>query len=317
MNIIYTVCNRTNLAHALTLADSVSKFEPDTVFYLCWVDAAPLKELPSHIQAVDISRIEIPRWESWVQEYFDFELLAAARPWVAKWLLNLHPDCELLTFLAPTVLLYQSVTPVLDQGTEFYLTPNILKPLAKSEVLDDKRILNVGMFHSGSWILKNSETTKKTLDWWRSRTLDRAAFDLCNGMNMDQLWMNYIPVWIPKTKIISNPAWHFGLHAILNNRLSENAGKYTVDETSLISADFAGLTYFDAVWSNHQALAGQNPAFQNLLKQYKESLKSYQKYLPNSELPVYGKLAYIRKYRVLRNNVAKKLSAVTEYIDQF
>ncbi|MCE7061207.1 hypothetical protein [Dyadobacter sp. CY343] len=317
MNIIYTVCNRTNLAHALNLADSVSKREPNAVFYLCWVDAAPLKELPANIQVIDISRIGIPAWENWVLDYFDFEVLAAARSFVAKWLLNQHPECTLLTFLAPTVELYQSIDAVLENDIDFYLTPNILKPLAKSDVLDDKRILNVGMFHSGSWTLRNTEATRKTLDWWSSRTLDRAAFDLCNGMNMDQLWMNYIPVWIPKTRIIPHAGWHFGLNAILNKKLSGNKGQYTVDGNPLISADFTGLTYFDAVWSNHEALAGQNDTFQNLLKQYTQNLQNYRKYLPESHLPVYGKVPDIRRYRVLRNNIAKKLTAVTEYIDQF
>jgi hypothetical protein len=48
MNIIYTVCNRTNLAHALTLAESAFKFQPDHTFFLCWADSIPLTSLPDY-----------------------------------------------------------------------------------------------------------------------------------------------------------------------------------------------------------------------------------------------------------------------------
>jgi hypothetical protein len=317
MNIIYTVCNRKNLAHALTLADSVSKFQQGSAFHLCWVDSVPVKNLPSFIQLINISEVAIPGWEKMIASYFDFELLAACRPWVAQWLLNKYQECETLTFLAPTVVLFKSFDTILNQETDFFLTPNILKPLPKSSYLDDKRILNIGMYHSGSWILRNNAITKETLEWWGSRTVDRAAYDLCNGMNMDQLWLNYIPVWLPKTKVIDHPGWHFGLQAVLNNDLSLNGGQYLVNTQPLISVDFAGLTAFDPVWSNHYGLINKNILFKNLLGYYKKSLSGFQQLVPEATTPVYGNVPEIGKYRIIRNNLAGKLKAITTYIDQF
>ncbi|WP_031526908.1 hypothetical protein [Dyadobacter crusticola] len=317
MNIIYTVCNRTNLPHALTLADSVQKFQPDSVFYLCWVDNAALPELPAHIKVINILNVAIPGWDKMVSRYFDFELLAACRPWVAQFILNKNANCQTLTFLAPTVVLFQSTETILNSKSDFFLTPNILKPLRKSSYLDDKRILNIGMFHSGSWTLRNGEKVRETLTWWANRTLDRAAYDLCNGMNMDQLWLNYIPVFVPKTEIVEHSGWHFGLHAVLNKDLSLSTGQYLVDNQPLISIDFAGLTIFDPIWSNHYGLINKNNLFKNLLGHYEKSLASYKHMVPTGNVPVLGKVADIQKYRIVRNNLAGKLKAITTYIDQF
>jgi hypothetical protein len=317
MNIVYTVCNRTNLAHALALSESVLRYQPDSVFYLCWVDTLAPEGLPDHVRALSIAEINIPGWDKMLAEYYDFELLAACRPWFAITLLDRNPDCKNITFLAPTTLLLSSFDELLTSGSPVSLTPNIQKPLSKSSLLDDKRILNVGMFHSGSWILKPGPDTTKMLEWWAERTIDRAKFDLCNGMNMDQLWLNFVPVWAPGTVQIRHAGWHYGLHAVLNKDLSLKNGQYYVDNQTLISVDFAGLDYFDPVWSNHAALLSQNKVFKNLFSSYKKSLKPLEKFSFSSKTPGYGKSPDIRKNRNLRNGIAGKLKAITRYIEQF
>ncbi|TLU99171.1 hypothetical protein [Dyadobacter luticola] len=317
MKIIYTVCNRTNLAHALTLAESVSKYQPEAVFYLCWVDPISLPTLPVNIKVLQISDAGIPHWTQMKSDYNSFELLAACRPWFALALLQKHTNSQYITFLAPTVVLFDNFDSIMNSKSDLFLTPNITSPLAPSHLLDDKRILNVGMFHAGSWILKVSEKTINVLKWWAERTVDRAKFDLCEGMNLDQLWLNYLPIWLPETSIIRNSGWHYGLHSVLNVPLKSESAGFKAGNEKLISVDFAGLDYFDPVWSNHAGLLSQNQAFQGLFKQYRESLKKNHVTLSDLHVPNFGKAVNIKKNRILRNNLAGKLKSLTEFIDQF
>lgn len=317
MNIIYTVCNRTNLNHALVLADSVLRHQPNDTFYLCWVDTLPLNNLPSHIKLLDVAQADIPQFKNMEAQYYHFELLPACRPWFALEILRKNPGCERITFLAPTVLLTQSTEDVANTGADILLTPNINKPLAPSDILDDKRILNVGMFHSGSWVLKPGPLTIQTLQWWADRTMDRAKFDLCNGMNTDQLWLNYVPVWVPDTAQAKHPGWHYGLHAVLNRNLVSAKNSLSVDNQPLISVDFAGLDHFDPIWSNHAGLLQKSSALKALYSDYKRSLKNLPTYAQAYGAPGYGKQADIKKNRILRNKLADKLKALTVYIDQF
>jgi hypothetical protein len=317
MNIIYTVCNRTNLAHALALADSVLQYQPDPVFYLGWVDSTLPDNLPTHIRLLPVAELAIPQWEAMQQQYFDFELLPACRPWFALAILNRHADCQQLAFLAPTVLLKHSIEGILENGQDMLLTPNISAPLQPSRVLDDKRILNAGMFHSGSWILKPNGTTSAMLRWWASRTADRANFDLCNGMNADQLWLNYVPVWVPKTSILHHAGWHYGLNAVLNRKLAGQSGNYHVDGKPLISVDFAGLDFFDPIWSDHAALLHRNPTFKALFHEYKSVIRQKKAQFGIGGQPGFGKPVTISTNRILRNKMASGLKSLTTFIDQF
>jgi hypothetical protein len=316
MNIVFTVCNRTQLPNALALGTSVLRYHPDSVFYIGWADTIPLPAIPKGFKMLSAEELKISEWGEMCARYYNFELVAASRPWFAKGILKANPTCNQLTFLSPTTLLFDSMQEINDPETDLFLTTNITKPINIPSHLDDKRILNIGMFHSGSWILKPNETTGKMLDWWAHRTIDRAKFDLCNGMCMDQLWLNYAPVWVEKTIQISHPGWHYGLHSILNKSLTESSGSYSVDNEKFISADFAGLMQFDPVWSDYEALANQNAVFKKLYKTYIETVKSFDKTQANKE-PGYGMIPKISDQRLFRKNITGKLKAITKFIDQY
>lgn len=317
MNIIYTVCNRTNLAHALALADSVLQHQPGDVFYIGFVDSLGIDKLPVHVKLLSVSELAIPGFNRMATDYYDFELLPATRPWFALDLLEKYPECTQLTFLSPTVLLKKSFSSLLDANSEMFLTPNISAPLKHSPILDDKRILNAGMYHSGSWTLRPSEKTIAMLEWWAQRTIDRANFDLCNGMNTDQLWLNYVPVWVPATRTLHDPGWHYGLNAVLNKSLVSRSDRYEVDGQPLISLDFAGLGHFDPIWSDHAALVTTNKAFQALFMEYQRIVIRKRQELEVGGEPAFGKYANILPNRLMRKGIAAKLKELTTYIDQF
>jgi hypothetical protein len=317
MNIIFTVCNRESLANALALAKSVTR-HTGSLFYLCWVDPTPLPELPRHIKVLDVSEIHIPQWDQMNSDYYDFELLRACRPWFAKHLVDRHQEADTFTFFAPTVLLYHPYEKISAINGGILLTPHTSGPLNKSALLDDKKILNVGMFHAGSWILHRTEESLQFLNWWASRTADRAKFDLCNGMCMDQLWLNFALIRIKDAFQIADSGWHFGLHAVLNRKLDNKNGQYFVDDSPLISADFAGLGEFDPIWSDHAALLYKNKRFQSLHRAYLKEVKDFEALkLALSPSPGYGRRPDIKSNRILRNKIAGKLRSITRFIDQF
>ncbi|WP_221390636.1 hypothetical protein [Dyadobacter sp. NIV53] len=316
MNIIFTVCNRTNLSNALALGRSVMQHSGN-IFYLCWADSPEPLKLPENVRLLTVSEINIPEWPQMIGHYYDFELLPACRPWFAKHLINLHPDQVTFTFFAPTVLLLKPVEEIFVRDAGIILTPHTTSPLQKSAVLDDKRILNIGMFHAGSWILNKSEESLKFLDWWAVRTIDRAKFDLCNGMCMDQLWLNFALVRIKDAHQISHSGWHFGLHSVLSKKLEFENGHYLVNGNPLISIDFAGLDFFDPIWSDQAVLLSQNQAFKKLFSEYKKNLSAFQSFLPSESKPTYGLIPDIRKNRMMRKKIEGKLKSITAFIDQF
>ncbi|QRR03738.1 hypothetical protein [Dyadobacter sandarakinus] len=316
MDIIFTVCNRHSLAHALVLAESVRKYHPERVFWLGWVDSLVLTGISPGINILAVTDVQMAAWPQMEQNYYPFELVPACRPWFALHILNNNPQCTSLTFLAPTVRIFGPLHGIINPDAAFVLTPNISKPLPEGQLLDDKRILNTGMFHAGSWSLRPQENTLAALQWWAERTADRASYDLCNAMATDQLWLNYVPVWIHDAAQVEHPGWHYGLHAVLNKNLSQNGEQWTVDGERLISVDFAGLDFFDPLWSDYKPLLFRNTDFKSLFAAYRKEVGALGHLFPGDKKPGFGKAVHIAGNRLTRRKLVRQLKVVTDFIDE-
>lgn len=316
MKIVYTVCNRQQLPHALTLGESLRRHNPEYHFTIGWADASPLAGLPDWVQVMRADELGISEWEAMTQRYYDFELLAASKPFFARYILQRNPACTELIYLAPSIWVLGSLHEVVNPEKFFQGTPHRLMPIKPNPHLDDKAILNIGMYHAGSWVLHPDGQENKLLEWWCERTVDRAHFNLCQGMCLDQLWMNYLPVLFEGVKIIRNPGWHYGLHRVPNHSLTTNAG-YLVDGQPLLTVDFSGLESYHPVWSNYTRLIDSNPAWTQLRTAYRrELLAQTTPTLEEKSLP-YGQSSGSKSFRKQRKGIISVLNQVIERIETY
>ncbi|WP_247234965.1 hypothetical protein [Telluribacter sp. SYSU D00476] len=316
MNIFFTICNRTELPNAIALGSTVKKYHPEAQMIIGWVDEAPVPSLPEDMLRLSVKVVAIPNWATMYERYYDFELVAACRPWFAHYILQTNLDCSRLIFLAPTTFLYQAVPFESLPDADLLLTPHMTQPLPVGTELDDKRILNIGMYHAGAWMLRRGTETEQLLIWWKLRTFDRAHFDLCQGMCMDQLWLNFAPIWVRNTSRLSLPGWHLGLHSITQRDLTVANGAFQVNGAPLISADFAGLPSYHPVWSDHERLLKHNRSFEQLYRQYVQYLEQYKTYRIKNA-PAFGQTPAIKGNRTMRKGMVSNLKKVLSQIDRY
>lgn len=315
MNIAYTVCNRNNLPNALVLAESYLSHHPDRTFYIGWVDRPMLISLPANVQIIQITDTAIPDLKKMSGWYYDFEMVPACRPWFALYLLKQFPQIKRLSFFSPACFIHSKADEIERKCKSMLLTPNILKPLPENSILKDRNILNIGMVHAGSWIVRPNPQTIRFIEWWASRTYDRARFDLCNGMCMDQLWLNYALSWIEDAAYIQHSGWHTGLHSLPQHKITFIGKKPLVSEQELITTDFTGLADYHPVWSDHKKLLNTSKAFRKLLKGYHLEV-SKQSGLVSNAVPGYGIPTRISAFREARKGFARQLRSVTGFIDR-
>lgn len=316
MTAFFTVCNRHQLPGAIALGKSIREHHKGARFFIGWADEADLPGLPDGMEIVPVSDLELPQLAQMSVRYYDFELVHALRPWFARHLLEQRPAISGLVFLAPTAMVYRSFEHLSDPAKDLLLTPHIVRRLPESRGLDDKRILNIGMFHSNAWIARRSESVQNLLDWWSTRTIDRASFDLCNGMCLDQLWLNYAPVYASRSFIIRDPLWHLGLHNCLLYPVKVENAIPIVNGERVYTVDFAGLYGYHPVWSDHTALVAGHGGWTSLLGSYRKNLETLKEFsLPGNA--AYGRPASISSVRNFRRSVKSKLDSLTELVDQF
>ena len=312
----FTVCNRHQLPGAIALGKSILEHHQGAPFFIGWVDDADLPPLPANIEIIPASDLKLLQLPKMSGLYYDFELVHALRPWFAHHLLESRSDISTWVFLAPTTMVYRSFDHLFDSGHDLLLTPHIVERLPKSRHLDDKRILNIGMFHSNAWIARNTESVQNLMKWWRERTADRAFFDLCNGMCLDQLWLNYAPIHVVHSQVIRDPLWHIGLHNCLLRPVKLEDALPVINGERVYTIDFAGLYGYHPVWSDHTALVAGHREWAAFTASYRKSLQSLNAFrLPGNA--AYGRPAPVSSARNFRRSVKSKLDNLTNVIDQF
>ncbi len=321
MKIAFTICNRHQLSHALVLADSVKRHSPDRKFFLGWVDRMPVPDLPDWVSVIPVETLEIVDWTAMERDYYDFELVAACKPFFARKLLDAFPVCKQLIFLSPTTQLLASLDLVADASAFIQLSPQRLRPIDEPQSriiasLDDKRILNTGMYQSGSWIMHPDGQETDLLDWWCERMKNRGFLDLCQGMCLDQLWLNYLPIYQDRAVTIRSQGWHYSITSVAGSELTQADGSYFVDGATLISVEYAGLESHHPLWSDYAYLVKNHKLWTQLRQSYRNSLRKYD--FPNdSTSPPFGKPSPVNWKRNLRKRAVRWLRRLTKKIDHY
>lgn len=315
MTCFFTVCNRKQLPEALALGESIRTHHPDARFAIGFADQLASLSLPKGVELIDIDRLKIPQLEEMSLRYHDFEFVHAVRPWFARFLLEEFSQSDSWVFLAPTTCVYHPLDEIIDLPSDFLLTPHITQGLPSSTSLDDKRILNMGMFHSNAWVARKTPDVMNLLQWWSERTIDRAFLDLCNGMCLDQLWLNYAPIHVKNWVIIRNSNWHIGLHNLLQNPIELNGQSPTLWQKNVLTIDFAGAQGFHPVWSDHLDVVTGNRVWATLFKTYHNRVKSYAN--PSwGEPSHYGRPTQVSSLRTFRKSVKSEIGHILQLIDK-
>lgn len=310
----FTVCNRYHLAEAIALGDSIRTHHPTARYVIGYADSAPLSVPAIAYDIIPVEEIGVPYLTEMSERYYDFEFVHAVRPWFAQFLFKQSQTGSEWVFLTPVSLVCRPLDDLVKPNQDFLLTANILEPLPVNGNLDDKRILNIGMFNANAWMAKNTEPVRMLLDWWASRTVDRAFFDLCDGMCLDQLWLNYVPIHVPAWGIIRDPLWRLGLNNTPYTQFTMQRQLPSVNGVYFFTIDFTGLQGYHPVWSDHHRL-GQHPGWQIMHRNYKSLLENYTQYkIPGKAH--FGKYAPISILRNFRKAVKSELDQIVKLIDK-
>lgn len=310
----FTVCNRYQLPEAIALGKSIRTHHSNARFVIGYADDRVKDNLPEGFELIRAETLGLPFLEEMSQRYQDFEFVHALRPWFAKHLFEQAGEGAEWAFLAPTTLVCRPLDDLPRPDRDFLLTANILQPLPYNRTLDDKRILNIGMFNSNAWIARNTATVRNLLTWWAKRTTDRAFFDLCNGMCLDQLWLNYVPVHVPSWGIIRHETWHLGLHNTANLTFSLTSQLPAINGKLFYTIDFSGLHGYHPVWSDHTSLA-REPGWRIILRNYQSLLENYEAFRVEGQAR-YGKPVRVPALRNFRRAVKSELDQIITFIDK-
>lgn len=245
--IAFTICSINYLAQARTLGQSLKRTNPDIQFFIGLVDILEgvqlQKEYVSEFPMIEIDKIGISGFQEMCRRYNITELNTAVKPFYFTYFLNQYPKARNVIYFDPDIIIYQPLDELLNRLEQYpaVVTPHICTPIEDRLTPNELHHLNTGIYNLGFVAFRRKPETLQFIQWWEEKLRYECLIDLCDGLFVDQNWMNFLPVFVPETYIEKRPGYNMAYWNVHERIVNQKNGKFYVnDRYPLIFFHYSG-----------------------------------------------------------------------------
>lgn len=284
--VIFTACSLNYLEKAIAMCLSAEDCHPDADLVILVVDRKRSVSLVnSKLKLWWSEDVGFPEYVQCAFKYNIIEFNTAIKPYAALRLLEAY---DKVIFLDPDTCLYSPLNSVLDALSHHssIFTPVSLSPYDGADRPNDIDLLRFGSNCLGFFAVKNSENSKKLLEWWHQQCLNNCFYEPQIGLAVDQKWIDLAPSFFEGTYLLKDP----GLNVAFWN-LHERVISKT-DKGWRVNADYPlGFIHFSSfsdtditAVANKQTRypSGSRPDFSNAADVYRNYLSKVKLVLVNN-----------------------------------
>lgn len=316
MKICYTVCSLNRFGQILVLSKTFLNYNPDYKFFACLVDEIDDRidaNEYAQIQFVPFSILNFPNKNEISNQYDIFELSCAAKAFFGNFLMDKFQP-EILVYLDTDICVYDSFTLIEQQllRASILITPHFERPFDDDGKFPLERdVLNSGIYNGGFFALKNCGESIRFLHWWQERLFTQGYNNVCEGMMVDQLWLNLVPIYFSQSKVLFQAACNLAYWNLPERSLEFKHGRYFVNDQLLIFFHFSGYKVNQPErLSAHQnrIKESDNLALQKIIREYHQMLidNQFEKYLLLT--PYYGRKKTKKKVSAIKKGMISLLA---------
>ncbi len=236
MTIAFTICSINYLAQARTLGDSLKATNPDVQFYIGLVDKLDGvrfdEQYTPAYPMIEIDKIDIQGFDEMAARYDITELNTAVKPFYFTYFFKKFPEAKNVIYFDPDIIVFQPINELLQSLQRYpaVLTPHINTPIDDRLKPNELDHLNTGIYNLGFVAFARTDATLSFIRWWEEKLRYECLIDLCNGLFVDQNWMNFLPVFVPETFIERKPGYNAAYWNLHERRFSHDGSRYYVNE---------------------------------------------------------------------------------------
>lgn len=236
MTLIFTICSVNYLAQAKTLGESLMKHNPDFQFVIGLVDKLNgIEILPEYLPTYKILEVEHIGIENfqWMCDHYDItELNTAVKPSFIQYFFKQFPKVQHVIYLDPDIIVFQPLTHLLNnlKKHDIIITPHICSPLEDEFHPSEQTHLNTGLYNLGFIALHRSENTLQFVRWWQEKLAYECKIDLCNGLFVDQNWVNFAPYYFDNVLTEKNLGYNVAYWNLHERHLNQTNGEWRVNK---------------------------------------------------------------------------------------
>jgi hypothetical protein len=327
MKFAFTIATANYLAQAKTAGDSLLANNADYQFIIFLLDRVSpevdTRKFPG-LQIIEVESLQLPYFEEMLHRYTIFELSNALKPFLASHIFRANESADVVVYIDSDVFIYNPFTDI-HRNLELYdiiLTPHVYTPMPLDGLLiDEKTLLNSGIYNGGFFALKRSDEVHKFLTWWKDRLRTECFIDFNRGLFVDQLWLNLVPIYFKGVHILNHVGYNVAFWNFYERSLSFTHQKHWVNEQlPLILFHFSGYDFrMSESISRYQTryTFAQRPDVVSLFEDYHQRVMQ-NGYLAYADIPwaydmskqkktISGSSLQVRMKRFLRKLVGKMI----------
>lgn len=278
MNIAFTICSANHLPFAKSLADSILQHNSNYKFIIALADTYDKYDrnffVPHTI--IPVTEMDLPFFKELSDKYNIFELSCALKPFVARYLLDANKDCEAFFYFDSDILVYAPLiqAEAILQNHCLIITPHIATPLTyEAGISTELSVLRTGLYNAGFFAINRTTESLMFLEWWQERLKYNCFDDAANGLFVDQLWLNFAPIYFRNTYVLYNPGYNLAYWNFLERKLTMENGKFMVNGNHpLVFFHYSGFNI-------HQPQTISKHKKQHVLEMVPEYFPLFEKYI--------------------------------------
>ena len=256
-----TIVSANYLPLAQTLAESFLRHHPGSLFWICLCDHASDKTIEKIYESgaipIPFDCLGIPDSERTKYRYSILELNTAIKPYALKYCFNQYKSLSAVAYLDPDIKVYSYLAdvwdPLLTGEYDQCLTPHMLTPTNDQYNPTILNIIQAGTYNLGFIGLARSNYVYSFLEWWSEMLYLDCEVDIPRGLFTDQKWIDLVPGFNPKCKIIHNPAYNVAYWNLHERTIETRDNCFFVNGQPLAFYHFSGFSpLVPHVISKHQ-----------------------------------------------------------------
>ncbi|HMG68838.1 MAG TPA: hypothetical protein VK588_14165 [Chitinophagaceae bacterium] len=246
--IVVTTCSLHHLAQAKALGDSILKFNPDYKLIIGLVDKLNGRVLPEYYfphELIEVETMHLPEFEGMYKRYTTLELNCALKSFFIDHVLNTYSP-DFIFFLDSDILVFDSFKSVEAALSDhsILVTPHITSSFPKDDLRpQEKDILKTGIFNAGFLGLRNDSNGQSMIRWLKERMVDQCYERPKEGLNVDQKWLNLVPLFFESVKILLHAGCNIAYWNLHERIIHKENERYFVNNDSLIFYHYSGFSW--------------------------------------------------------------------------
>lgn len=272
-NCVFTICAHNYMAQALTLQQSVLKYNKVDfkIFLADTPEESPLFE--------KLDESWIPNWRNMAFQYNITEFNTSIKPFCFNKLFE--EGYKKVVYLDPDMFVVDSVNLIWDilDNKSIILTPHFCDMrLKENQEYREKEMLQDGICNLGFCAISNNDVGREIVDWWKDRLTNQCFNDKAEGLFTDQKWMMFIPILFPDETCVShNMGFNVAVWNLHERNLEILNGKFYIRRlkdqslTSLIFFHFSGFNPLHPIFLTRRKPninIDTYPSFRPILEEY-------------------------------------------------